>query len=273
MIESCKNTVSVIALSVALVFGHQAMAGEEIVINGKQPPPTLDQLVGNTPGIQDGKSSFAFNAVHEIGYSYGMRGGLAFESKRIADWMEAKAESMDRVFNFQPVMIAGGVVPPVLVETTDAYSSTDGNYKKIADVVYKIERPAYFSSTPPNWRTYMVKAFHFNANNIGGWQPRSSEERDVWTAAVKAGWKQGVSQAHEIFEANFSRLSRDLSGMILFNELLDRKLVSAPVIENSTVAVSGGGDMMSINQTTAVIESGAKLKPSPQQWKNVEISR
>lgn len=68
-----------------------------------------------------------------------MRGGLTFESKRLSDWMETKAEWMDSVFNFQPIMIKGGVVPPVLTETTEACSSTNGNLKKVADVVYKID--------------------------------------------------------------------------------------------------------------------------------------
>lgn len=265
--------LTLIAGVFATIFATGVHAADEIVLGSKNAPPieppSLETLIGNTPGVQDGKNNFAFNAVHEIGFSYGMRGGLAFESKRLSDWMETKAEWMDSVFNFQPIMIKGGVVPPVLTETTEAYSSTNGNLKKVADVVYKIERPAHFASTPPNWRTYVIKSYHFNPDNVGGWQPRSNEEREVWTAAVKAGWKQGVEQAHQIFDANFSRLSRDLTGMILFTELLDRKLVSAPVVDTSTVAVSGGGDNMSINQTSASIETGAKLVPAPKQWKAV----
>lgn len=267
-----KKTIAtlVATLFVALAPLSATASSDVAVKRGNPiPPPPLETLLESTPGAQNGENSFAFNAVHEIGFSYGMRGGLAHESKRLSEWMETKSEWMDRVFNFQPIMIHGGVVPPVLVETTDAYSTTDGNYKKIADVVYKIERPAFFSSTPPDWRSYLVKAYHFNPDNIGGWQPRSKEEREVWMAAVKAGWVQGVEQAHQIFEANFSRLSRDLAGMILFTELLDRKLVTPPVVESTTIAVSGGGDTMSINQTSAAIEAASKLVPKPNQWKRV----
>lgn len=228
---------------------------------------SLDQVMALSPGVvSDGGDSFAFSAIRDMGLAYGMRGGLAWESERINKKVEASSERLDRIFNFQPLMMPNSVVPPVLVQANDTFNQEASDHVTLADVVYRIEKPARLSSMAPTWREYLIRADDFNPSDVGGWAPRNEDEQKAWTRAVEEGWELGVTQAQEIFEANLSRLSRDLKGMILYRSLYARNMVTEPVVSRSDLGVTGGDDEMNVNETVLVIREKTRLQKNPEEW-------
>ena len=239
-----------------------------------QAPVSLESALGNAPGIQnEAQGAFAFDAVREIGLTYGMRGGMAWENRRIGEILEKHAARLDQIYNFQPLMLKESVVPPVMVQTTETYDQKNPDHVVVADIVYRIERPERFRYTPPNWREYLLRSDQFNPSETGGWVPRNEDERKAWEKAVREGWQLGMDQAHQMLEANFSRLSRDLEGMILYRKLLARNMTSMPVISSSELGVTGNGREMNINERVLRIEVPSIMNPDPYTWRTSETPR
>lgn len=251
-----------------LVFALAAVSLPVFATSSSQPLP-VNELIERAPEIapEGDTKAFAFDAIREIGLAYGIRAGLAWGSRDIAQALDVHAERLDRVFAFQPLMMPGNVVPPVLTHTTQTYDERSTEHVVLADAVYRIERPARFSSTPPNWRDYLLRTPGFNSTDIGGWVPRNSAERQHWERAVKEGWSQGIDQSQEIFEANLSRLTRDLAGMILYRQLYARNMVTEPIVSRSDLGVTGGGNEMNVNEVILHIRERSALQSNPAQWK------
>ncbi len=235
---------------------------------------SLEAALGHAPGIQnEAQGAFAFDAVREIGMTYGMRGGLAWENRRIGEMLERHAARLDRIYNFQPLMLKESVAPPVMVQTTETYDQKNPDHVVVADAVYKIERPERFRYTPPNWREYLLRSDQFNPAETGGWTPRTEAERAAWEKAVREGWQVGITQAHEMLEANFARLSRDLEGMILYRKLVARNMTTVPVVSSSEMGVTGNDRELNINERVLRIESPARMKHDPFEWRTSTTPR
>lgn len=235
---------------------------------------SLETALGHAPGVQnEAQAEFAFDAVREIGLTYGMRGGLAWENRRIGVLLERHATRLDHIYNFQPLMIKESVAPPVMVQSTETYDQKNPDHVVVADVVYKIERPERFRYTPPNWREYLLRSDQFNPSETGGWTPRSEAERVAWERAVREGWMRGIEQAHEMLEANFARLSRDLEGMILYRKLVARNMTTTPVISSSELGVTGNERELNINERVLRIESPARMNHDPFEWRTSTTPR
>src|SRR3546814_7794007 len=58
---------------------------------------------------------------------------------------------------------------------------------------------------------------------------------------ISDGWKMGVKQARDIFQSDLNRLERDYTGMIRYKVLLEQGKVSAPVIAEGAMGVTGSG--------------------------------
>lgn len=233
--------------------------------------PELSDLLREGPRVQeDDSANFSFHAVREIGFAYGARAGLAWESRNIASELEGRESSLDRIFNFQPLMLRGGIVPPVLVMTTETYDQKNPEHVVIADAVYRIERPARFRSNPPDWREYLIRSSDSAPAGHGGWEPRTSAELKQWKQSVEEGWNSGVQQAREIFEINLSRLSRDLTGMIRYRQLLARNMVTEPVLSRSELGVTGNDEELNINEAVLVIRDRSRMQHDPMQWRSAQ---
>lgn len=231
-------------------------------------PPSLEAALQSSPeAIAQGDDALAFTAIRDMGLTYGMRGGLAWENARISRHLETRSVQLDRVFNFQPLIMAGGTVPPVLVEVRDTFDRKGAEHVVLADIVYRIERGAELRSGPPNWRDYLIRSDAFNARDTGGWTPRNDAEQTAWKRAVEEGWALGIEQAREIFEANVSRLSRDLKGMILYRQLYARNMVSEPVVSKSALGVTGSDIEMNVNEQILLIEERTKMNRDPSAWR------
>ena len=133
--------------------------------------------------------------------------------------------------------------------------------------VYEITRQAQLSSAPPNWRTYLVRAWVNPTPPPDDLRPRSAQEVEYWNKWVGEGWAKGERQAVEIFLSDLGRLERDLVGMARYRVLLRANLVEQPRVTFANRAVQGGRDKMRLNDRTITITDQPGLNANRRRWR------
>lgn len=203
-------------------------------------------------------------AIRDAALSYGARGGLAWASKQINDMLRGRAAELSRTYDFTSLLIKGPngttVLPPVISESRNTYEQTDaGKSLRIADTYYEIIEQARFAPVAPLWHTYLVRSYTTPTPPMESLLPKNDGERDLWKKFVAEGWEQGVRQAQDIFQVDIRRLERDFTGMVRYAELLEKGQVSAPVIADTSLGVTGTGQDMRVNDRAMRITADPRL--------------
>ncbi|EPX78065.1 DotC protein [Salipiger mucosus DSM 16094] len=210
-------------------------------------------------------------AIKETAQSYGARGGLAHATRQTNLMLRERADKLDQIYDFRKVMIRGPdnsvVMPPVISDAEDTYELSDaGKTVRVADTVYEIISQARFSPVPPMWHSYLLREYSTPKRPPDEILPRTDGEREIWEHHVEEGWKAGVKQANEIFQADLNELDRDYSGMLKFTELLAEGKVSAPVVSKAPMGVTGTGAGMRVNDRAIRITRDPQLQTDSSLW-------
>lgn len=233
-------------------------------------PRTLAQIQATraSASLAPELSKIRGSAMRNAALSFGARAALARRSFEIDQLLKAAAPKLDVVFNFRPLMMPNGVLPPVLTEAERGYKQDGNEYIRITNRVYRIDAQARFVSAPPDWRTYLIRNFS------GGVQPpanallpRTATERGLWAKWVAQGWTDGVAQANAIFDRDLNRLKRDYEGMVLYRELVLEHMVSRPFVAKSTFGVTGNKDTLNIDDAVLRITALPRFNHKAGQWK------
>lgn len=210
-------------------------------------------------------------AIEQTATGLGAQSGLAFASKGINATLEKEDKDLGRAFNFRPLILNHNVLPPVLSEGQDAVNLDTPTALRLADKVYKIESPPRFVTAPPHWREYLWMTYEEPERPNVALLPRDDDEQKAWDQAYDEGWKEGVSQADQIFSENMGRLKRDYAGMILYRKLLAQNMVTAPYVAKSELGVTGNGKELRINDQVLRITATSHLIPNSKHWKTVVV--
>ncbi|HLD17000.1 MAG TPA: type IV secretion system DotC family protein [Coxiellaceae bacterium] len=201
--------------------------------------------------------------------SLGAQGALAWRAWHINQALTKQAPYLDRVFDFNQLLIGNNVMPPILVKADHSLNLADNDTIRFADKTYEILKPARFVTTPPTWRTYLwmnYKKPDFPDNTL---LPRDQVESTAWNNFLKEGWKHGLQQANGIFAANLSGLKRDYLGMVIYRDLLAQNMISAPYIAKANLGVTGDTQQLRINDQIMRITAHSALQPDSSQWEAV----
>lgn len=214
-------------------------------------------------------------ALIDVGLSMGVKAGMASELRQIGEVIEVNKRNLDTVYDFGRYLIQGRVVPPVITEARDLYNQ-DGDYTlRLSGAYYKIESQAHFSSVAPTWRDYLSFALHIDPEEGGGYAsviPKTSDEQELWKAAVADGWHQGVAQADLMFKHAMDRMNRDFEGMIRYHTFVAEGKLSMPAIANEAIPVTRDGQSMAVDETLLRITTLPSFDGRPSHWKGVVIS-
>ena len=210
-------------------------------------------------------------AMQETALSYGTRAGLAHETSRINQRLQANAALMTKAYDFQSLMIQGPnntmVSPPVISSAVDAWESFDaGKTLRVADTVYEIIEQARFAPVAPIWQTYLISSFDEAQDPPAALLPQTQSEKEQWNSWIKTGWETGREQANEIFQANLDRLNRDFTGMVRYRELLEEKKVSAPILAVGNLGTTGTGQDMRVNDQAIRMTAEPTLQIRSTGW-------
>ncbi|MEA1938879.1 MAG: type IV secretory system conjugative DNA transfer family protein [Pseudomonadota bacterium] len=211
------------------------------------------------------------DALREAALSLGARGGLANRTYEIRQEIAKFEGVLDRVFDFRGLLIAApsGLLmePPVIGESRDALAvEVTGQAAALADRIYEIGKVARIVTTPRDWRAYLEREWSRVDPPPGLLRPKTDEEAVEWSEWIEAGWKAGVAQATDIFQADMDRLSRDFTGMIRYRMLLAQGMVSAPFADSMALGITGGGRQMRINEKMVRITGSSVLDTEASRW-------
>jgi len=205
--------------------------------------------------------------IKDTARSVGARAALAWSSANINKLLKVQSEYLDRIYNFNILMLDNNVVPPVIVEGDDSLKIDNPSTLRIADKLYRIVKPAYFTTVPLSWRSYLLMNYSEPKAPNRALLPKTNQERDLWNRYVIIGWKEGLVQADDIFAVNVNRLNRDINGMILYRKLLAQGLVTKPFVSKADLGVTGNNNNLRINDRILRITAAAKLIKSIKHWK------
>lgn len=261
-------------LLLATVPSHAASKFEDI------PPPSTESELKN---IKKEKTSedkdkpalpmdIRNDAVKESALSYGARGGLAWRTYQIRQEMETRSRYLDQVYDFRQLLIAAPsgllIEPPVIAEAVDAMIIEQGGLEAaVADRVYNIGRNARIVSAPRTWRAYLERQWGDEVTPPPDiLRPETADERKKWEDWFDRGWKAGVEQADEIFQADLNKLTADYQGMVRYRTLLSQGMVSPPYALQVDRGVTGGGDEMRVGDRAVSITGLPRLQTGTQEW-------
>ena len=222
-------------------------------------------LSGCDPTPDDGDAGH-IEAMREIALSYGAQSGLNWKSTETADYLDAHATELDKVFNFNALLMRNNVLPPVVAQYGKTYTVESDSSVRISDKEIKMVRPARFVSVAPTWRDYIYLVYQKPEEPPQSLLPTNDYEHEIWKQSLLAGWTVGVEQASAIFQDSLSRLSHDFEGMVLYRKLHIQNMISAPYTETTNLGVTGDNQGLRLNDKIIKIQCPSVLNPQTNQW-------
>jgi defect-in-organelle-trafficking protein DotC len=243
-------------------------------IVGGERPPSLEALQALRPGDQpgDGLEAGRSDVLRDAGRIYGAQGGLAARAFALNEMLRRNEPQLDSAYDFRPLVLPAGsgqtlMKPPIVTAAQMAFALGDGGQvARESSCIYQITRAAELTSAPPNWRSYLVRAWDTPPRPADAVLPRTKGEVAYWNKFVAEGWAQGEKQAVEIFLNDLGRLQRDIIGMARYRVLLRARLVEQPTVAFQNQAVQGGGDQMRVGDRTIRITDQPGLQANPRRW-------
>ena len=220
-------------------------------------------------------------AMQEAAQSFGARSGLMRRTYEINETINVTAANLDAIWNFQPLMLTDAqpdevsglmrqrlIVPAVIIEAKSIFKQVSAGLIHLVDATYKIDSQPRFSPVTPSWRDYLfrdlgestVTAPHVSL------LPRTQEEKSNWNAWIAQGWESGVAQANGYLEYDLNRMKRDREGMVLYHEMVAKKMVSLPHVATSNEGVSGDDTTMNINESMLRITVMPAFQRDSKTW-------
>lgn len=253
LLSACSSTVSKTTGNTDTLTNLQQLSA---------PPPQVQTPAGQVSGMRT-------EALKDTAISLGAQSGLHYRSQQINAFLKQNSKTLDQTFNFNSLILAHNVLPPVLTEGRQTLNLDSPDTIRLADQTYQIVSQAKFVTTAPNWRDYLWMDYAQPPVPDSGILPHTDEERKIWKVLSEKGWKQGMAQADEIYSENLSRLERDFKGMVLYNKLRAQNIVSAPFVATTELGVTGGGENLNVNDQILKITALPALQPNSARWKPI----
>lgn len=211
------------------------------------------------------------DAQKEAALSYGARAGLSKRTFEIRQYIKTQERMLDKIYDFRRLLLRApsGLLmePPIIDEALDNLIIEDGGQSAaVADQIFNIDRPAKIVTASRDWRTYLERQWGDVPAPPDVLLPQNYTERVNWRKWVEKGWREGYSQAEEIFQTDLDRLVADFKGMVRYRVLLAQDMVSAPFALHEDRGITGGGDQLRIGDRAVKITGPSELKPGAEKW-------
>lgn len=240
-------------------------------------PPTIDQALaagernGAEVRVVQASGDLRLEALREDALTYGVRSGLARRAYEIRQLLQRDAPELDRIFDFNALLMDKNVLPPVLTEAQQLVQSEGTDVIRITDRTYAIVQQARFVTVAPTWRNYLIGSINYSYTPPeADLRPRTPAEQSIWATAVRTGWSSGALQADQIFDQSLARLKRDFGGMVLYRTLLSRGMVSKPFVAEARYGITGDGNHVNINERMLRITALPQMQPF-RGWKPIAV--
>lgn len=207
--------------------------------------------IKNLPGADASTSdvtNLRQNSLKEAAYTFGVQSGAAWRQQASFHFLETQQLSLNRIFDFSPLLLAGKVVPPIILDGGSSFA-VEGTSARSVQRKYIIAEQPRMVSQAPNWREYLLVPFETITQPHKAILPKNSAEQKVWNAEIDRGFAEGVRHADYVFQLNLNRLVRDLRGIIRFHNLQRQNIVSMPRVTEGDMGIILDGNELSIGET------------------------
>ena len=238
------------------------------------PPPGMDTYLHPQVPDHHGVNDTLWQMLTDAGHTVGFRGGKAQRAWELRQALAQRAPTLNTLYDFRPLISPQGWLPPVIAQAQDVAHITPDQIRT-ATRVYNIVVPERFVSNPPGWKQYLLAglATGATAQPAADVQPKNGDQRDIWQAAVEAGWAEGRESADQTLAANFHRLTRDYAGMLTYSTLLQQGMVSRPHITEQQQTVTGTRDQLMIGDRVKRLREHAGFDINKTHWQPVIATR
>jgi defect-in-organelle-trafficking protein DotC len=176
-------------------------------------------------------------AQKEAAYSTAIQLGTNSRYQEILDTVVKPLEGrLDAIFDFKRLMIREGevsVLPPVLTEAGRALRvGESGKNATYQSGSFLMVSGARIVPNPPDWREYLYMELIDPEEIHPSLYPVGAREGSLWRERADQGYGIGREQADVLFQNQVARLTRDFTGLLLYEELKGGKQVSSPKVTN-----------------------------------------
>jgi defect in organelle trafficking protein DotC len=217
-------------------------------------PPALSKLEQlskppkQTPK-QQAQTLLFLPAMRDAAFEYGVDGGLAYSTNVINSVLRAHAAALSKTYDFTRIVTyePGGamILPPVISSSVNTYQEDDfGRTIRAANRTYDIIQEAQFAPNAPLWFSYLYRPWHSPKAPATSALPQNDTERAEWVRFVDEGWQDGIEQGVMNFKLDAARLNQNFIGMVRYRQLYDAGKVSAPIVQDQYLGVTGTGQTM-----------------------------
>jgi defect in organelle trafficking protein DotC len=231
-----------------------------------EPPPDISRYLSPSRPDTDVNDTVR-QMLNDAGRTVGFRGGKAQRAFELRQALTAQGTTLDALYDFRYLISRQGYLPPVIAAAQDLAHITPDQIRT-AYRTYDILVPARFVSNPPTWRTWLLAGLSTARTDEpdASVQPKNSDQRALWKAAVLQGWQDGRDSADQTLEANFHRLTRDYTGMMRYSTLLHQGMVQAPDVAEQQQSVSGSRNKLMIGDKVRRIKDPAGFVVDKKRW-------
>ena len=231
---------------------------------------TANALVQKQEVIVHDSNDIRRQAIKEAADELGVQTGLAWGNKQIVQTLNEIGDTLDHIYNFNAIMLPDYVLPPVLQEVTDILNQQKSDEIYFADKQYHIIAQAQFVTRAPTWRDYIMPQKVKIQMPEKIMLPRDDEETSYWNECVKNAWLEGVEQSQSIFNMGLKRLQRDYTGMLLYQQMLMRHMISLPFVTKSISALSSSSkDDMTLGNASWHIDTMPAFNADMSKWRTI----
>jgi defect in organelle trafficking protein DotC len=248
---------------------------DKVMDDSNVKPPSLESLqnIPSSMKAADNKMPIDIrkDALKEAAMSYGARGGLAFRTWHIRKTLEQRASYLDKIFNFKALLITAPsgflIEPPIISESIDNMLIEQGGQNAaVADTMFNINKNVEIVSAARNWRQYLDRDWGAIDEPPEVLKPNNAEERAIWKEFVAKGWKEGETQADEVFEMDLNALLADFNGMVRYRKLLAQNMITTPFTQQLDRGVTGNGTSMRVGDRAVSITEIPQLVTGSDIW-------
>ena len=233
--------------------------------------PSTDGVI--RPAQRDQISLVRESVLKDLALIIGAQAGLSDRSREILAVLDKRQKELDKRFQFNRLVLGQNVLPPSISESRDVVA-LEASAMRVAGVVYRIDEPARFALPTPTWRDWLYLGLDINPPQPQQIDvqvlPQTPQEQAYWERMVRQGYEAGREQAQASFDANLNLLERSYSGMRRFYELVQRGMVTPPVIASATeIMQREDPHTVSVGNTIFRITAGADFA-QPVAWTPLE---
>jgi len=236
-------------------------------------PERLKELHGITDKVdydkkEEGVKQIRLHTLKQAAFSWGVQEGLYWRYGKIVGSLDYQSLELHTVFSFNKFIVNGKMLLPSIIKSDRIFEQKSDDTVRTVNVSFTLDKPARLVPQTPTWRDYLIRSIDKPQKPHDVIFPRTGEETVVWIENLNRGWKEGVTQADDIFEIDIRRLQRDIEGMYRFRKLLAMGVVTMPKISSSNYSVVklDNGRTLNLNDVVYSITAQSDFTET-QEWK------